>query len=66
VCVDSVGSPDIEFTIVGDDEADVKAGKIGITSPLAAALLGKRAGGRAVWHRPVGDRQLRIRTVSYD
>ena len=66
VRVNSVGSPDQEFTIVGDDEADVKAGKIGVTSPLAAALLGKRVGGRAVWHRPVGDRQLRITAVTYD
>ena len=66
VRVDSVGLPDEEFTIVGDDEADVKAGKIGVTSPLAVALLGKRTGGRAVWHRPLGDRQLRIRAVSYD
>jgi transcription elongation GreA/GreB family factor len=65
VRVDSVGSPEQEFTIVGDGEADVKAGKIGITSPLALALLGKRVGSRAVWHRPVGDRQLRIRAVSY-
>ena len=66
VRVEGVGSPDMEFTIVGDDEADVKAGKIGVTSPLAIALLGKRTGGRAVWHRPVGDRQLRIRAVAYD
>jgi len=66
VRVDSVGQPDQEFTIVGDDEADVKAGKIGVTSPLAVALLGKRVGGRAVWHRPVGDRQLRICAVTYD
>jgi transcription elongation GreA/GreB family factor len=66
VLVDSVGTPEQEFTIVGDDEADVKAGKIGITSPLAVALLGKRVGGRAVWHRPVGDRQLRIRAIAYD
>jgi transcription elongation GreA/GreB family factor len=65
VRVDSVGTPEQEFTLVGDDEADVKAGKIGITSPLAVALLGKRAGERAVWRRPVGDRQLRIRAVSY-
>jgi len=66
VRVDAVGMPDQDFTIVGDDEVDVKAGRIGITSPLASALLGKRVGGRAVWHRPVGDRQLRIRAISYD
>jgi transcription elongation factor GreB len=66
VTVDSVGTPESEFMIVGDDEADIGRGKIGFTSPLAAALMGKRAGGRAVWHRPIGDRQLRIRAVSYD
>jgi transcription elongation factor GreB len=66
VTVDSVGTPESEFTIVGDDDADIGRGKIGFTSPLATALMGKRAGGRAVWHRPIGDRQLRIRAVSYD
>jgi transcription elongation factor GreB len=66
VTVDSVGTPESEFVIVGDDDADIGTGKIGYTSPLAAALIGKRAGNRAVWHRPIGDRQLRIRAVSYD
>ena len=66
VRVNRVGSPDEEFTIVGDGEADVKAGKIGVTSPLAVALLGQRVGGRAVWRRPAGDRQLRVRAVTYD
>ena len=66
VTVDGVGTPESTFTIVTDDDADVSRGKIGITSPLAVALLGKRKGERAVWHRPVGDRQLRIRGVVYD
>jgi transcription elongation GreA/GreB family factor len=66
VRVDSVGAPESTFTIVADDDADIAAGKIGHTSPLAVALIGKRAGERAVWHRPIGDRQLRIRSVSYD
>jgi transcription elongation GreA/GreB family factor len=65
VTVDSVGTPESTFVIVTDDEADVSRGKIGLTSPLAVALLGKRKGERAVWHRPVGDRQLRIRGVDY-
>jgi transcription elongation factor GreB len=66
VTVDSVGTPAAVFTIVGDDDADAAAGRIGVTSPLAVALMGKRAGNRAVWLRPIGDRQLRIRAVSYD
>lgn len=65
VTVDSVGTPESTFVIVTDDDADVNRGKIGITSPLAVALLGKRKGERAIWHRPVGDRHLRIRGVDY-
>jgi transcription elongation factor GreB len=65
VTVDSVGTPESTFVIVTDDDADVSRGKIGLTSPLAVALLGKRTGERAVWHRPVGDRHLRIRGVDY-
>ncbi len=54
------------YTIVGDVEADVRAGKIGATSPLAQALFGAQAGKRVVWHRPAGDVSLRIESVSYD
>ena len=54
------------YTIVGDVEADVRAGKIGATSPLAQALLGAQAGKRVVWRRPAGDLSLRVESVSYD
>ncbi len=54
------------YTIVGDVEADVRAGKIGATSPLARALLGAQTGKRVVWHRPVGDVSLRVESISYD
>jgi transcription elongation factor GreB len=53
------------YTLVGEDEMDVKAGRIGSTSPLAAALIGARAGDSVVWHRPVGDRKLKVLSVSY-
>jgi transcription elongation factor GreA len=32
------------YKIVGEDEADVRAGKISITSPIARALIGKEVG----------------------
>jgi transcription elongation GreA/GreB family factor len=51
------------YTIVGEDEADVKAGKIGSTSPLAIALIGAHAGDHVVWHRPAGDRKLTVKSV---
>jgi len=53
------------FTLVGEDEIDIEHGRVGIGSPLAVALLGKRAGETAIWKRPVGDREMRVRSVSY-
>ena len=54
------------FTFVGEDEIDIERGRVGIGSPLAAALIGKRAGNTAVWKRPAGDRKMRIRSVLYE
>ena len=54
------------FTIVGDVEADPAAGKIGVTSPLAEALLGAHVGDAVVWHRPAGDRRIVVRAITYD
>jgi transcription elongation GreA/GreB family factor len=53
------------YTLVGEEEADVKAGKIGSTSPLAEALIGARAGDHVVWHRPAGDRKLTVKSIAY-
>lgn len=54
------------FSIVGDDEADIASGKISFTSPLAAALMGARNGDRVIWHRPIGDMELRVTGITYD
>lgn len=54
------------FTIVGDVEADPAAGKIGVTSPLAEALIGAHVGDAVVWHRPAGDRRIVVRAITYD
>jgi transcription elongation factor GreB len=53
------------FTLVGEDEIDIEHGRVGIGSPLAQALLGKRPGETAIWKRPVGDREMRVRSVTY-
>jgi transcription elongation factor GreB len=53
------------FTIVGEDEADVKTGKISPGSPLAQALLGAAVKEQVVWHRPAGDRTLTVEKISY-
>ncbi len=54
------------FTIVGDVEADPAAGRIGVTSPLAQALLGAHVGDSVVWHRPAGDRRVVVRSIAYE
>jgi transcription elongation GreA/GreB family factor len=54
------------YSIVGEDEVDIPAGRVGVDSPLAQALLGARAGDTVVWHRPAGDRPLRVEAVTYD
>lgn len=53
------------FSIVGDDEADVAAGKISWASPLAKAMIGSHVGDTVVWRRPAGDAQVEIVEISY-
>jgi transcription elongation GreA/GreB family factor len=54
------------FTIVGEDEADVAAGRVSWVSPLARALLGAEAFDRVVWKRPSGDCDLEIVAIAYE
>ncbi|MFN2528227.1 MAG: GreA/GreB family elongation factor [Candidatus Baltobacteraceae bacterium] len=56
---------DRTFTIVKDSNADVAAGKIGMSSPLAQALLNARTGDRVLWHRPIGEMELTITELRY-
>ena len=53
------------FAIVGDDEADVAAGRISWASPLAKAMIGAKVGDTVVWRRPAGDADVEIVQVTY-
>ena len=53
------------FTIVGEDEADVKNNKISWVSPLAKALLGSSVGDTVTWNRPAGSTTLEVLDISY-
>lgn len=53
------------FSIVGDDEADVAAGKISWGSPLARSLLGAKVGDTVKWQRPAGETEVRIIAIDY-
>lgn len=66
VTVAQPGGADRTFTIVGEDEADSKNGKISHVSPLAQALLGAKPGDDVTWKRPAGDLQLTVRSIVYD
>ncbi|MFA7240927.1 MAG: transcription elongation factor GreA [Sulfuricellaceae bacterium] len=53
------------YQIVGDDEADIKQGKISISSPIARALIGKYAGDVAEVMAPGGIREYEVLDVKY-
>ena len=53
------------YQIVGDDEADIKAGKVSINSPVARALIGKYAGDVAEVTTPGGIREYEVIDVKY-
>ncbi len=56
---------EITYQIVGEDEADIKAGKISISSPVAMALIGKEVDDVAVVKAPGGDIEYEIVEVKY-
>ena len=53
------------YQIVGDDEADVKAGKISVNSPIARGLIGKELGDVASIQTPSGVTEFEIDLVEY-
>jgi transcription elongation factor GreB len=52
-------------TIVGDDEADAAAGKIGWSAPLARALIGARIGDERLVRLPAGEKSYEVVAISY-
>ena len=55
----------VTYQIVGDDEADLKHGKISVSSPIARALIGKTEGDTAEVVAPAGVREYEILAVRY-
>ena len=53
------------FRIVGEDEADVKGGKLSVTSPLARALIGKGKGDSVEVSTPRGNKSYEVVTVAF-
>ena len=63
--VDAETGDEVKYQIVGDDEADIKSGKISVGSPIARALIGKYAGDVADVNAPGGLRHYEILDVHY-
>ncbi|WP_110707091.1 transcription elongation factor GreA [Salinicola sp. CR57] len=56
---------EVRYRIVGEDEADIKAGKISVTSPIARALIGKSEGDVVNVRTPGGDVEYEISGVEH-
>ncbi len=63
---DSSSGDAVTYQIVGDDEADIKKGKISIGSPIARALIGKYADDEVEVQAPGGVRKYLILDVRYE
>jgi len=63
--IDVDSEEEATYKIVGDDEANVKEGKISISSPIARALIGKEEGDEAEVAAPAGARAYEIIKVEY-
>lgn len=64
--VEDMDSGDVTtYQIVGDDEADIKSGKISVSSPISRALIGKVEGDVAEVLAPAGIRSYEVLNVQY-
>jgi transcription elongation factor GreA len=63
--MDTEGDETATYQIVGEDEADIKVGKISYSSPIAKGLIGKFSGDVAEIRTPGGVKQFEIVDVRY-
>ncbi len=63
--VDEETDKEATYQIVGVHEADIKLGRLSISSPLAKALIGKKKGDSVAVPAPGGDRSYEILTVKF-
>ena len=54
----------VTYTLVAEEEADIKANKISVDSPIAKGLIGKKAGETAMVKVPAGDLEFEILEVT--
>ena len=57
---------EITYQIVGEDEADIRQGRVSFTSPVARALIGRSQGDDVTVRTPAGERDYEILEVRYE
>jgi len=63
--IDMDTDEEVIYALVGEDETQVKAGKISITAPIARAIVGKREGDDVVVSLPKGEREFEVVKIEY-
>ncbi len=63
--IDEETEKEATYQIVGVYEADIKLGRLSVSSPLAKALIGKRKGETVSVPAPGGDRSYEIVAIKY-
>jgi transcription elongation factor GreA len=53
------------YQIVGESEADVKSGKVSVTSPVARALIGKKVGDTVEVNTPGGGKSYEVLKIAF-
>lgn len=62
---DSDSGEEVTYTIVGENEADIRQGLIAVTAPVARALIGREAGDTVNVRTPKGNREYEILAVKF-
>jgi transcription elongation factor GreA len=64
--LDTAANETVSYQVVGEDEADIKLGKISYSSPIAKALIGKSEGDVVEARTPGGAKEFEIVSVKYE
>ena len=64
--IESESGEAVTYQIVGEDEADIKAGRVSVTSPIARALIGRVAGDAVEVQAPAGVKHYEIVDIRYE
>ena len=64
--VDLQSGEEKQYTLVGQEEADIKKGLISVQSPIGRALIGHKVGETVEVHRPAGQVEYEIQQISFE